>query len=134
MTQVDQVGFSCAACGKQYRWKPELAGKAVKCKCGSAIRVPKEDPAGAAAAAAPVAARTAAPAAKAAAPAKPAKPKPADEDGSDLDALMALAQQEAAIAEDASAQADTHFCANCRSRMAPEAVICVNCGFDRRKG
>lgn len=121
MTQVDQVGFSCSACGKQYRWKPELAGKTVKCKCGNPIKVPREM----GAAAAPTVARVA----------KPAKPKPANEDaGGDLDALMALAQQEAASAEDASSNADAQFCPNCRLGMSADAVICTNCGFDRRKG
>src|SRR5688500_3785632 len=42
MSQVDVVGFSCAACGKQFRWKPELAGKTLKCKCGSPLKVPKQ--------------------------------------------------------------------------------------------
>ena len=42
MSQVDLVGFSCASCGKQYRWKPELAGKTVRCKCGSPVSVPKQ--------------------------------------------------------------------------------------------
>src|SRR5690348_16638707 len=44
--QMDEVaGFSCGACGKQYRWKPELAGKKVKCKCGTPISVPATPPA-----------------------------------------------------------------------------------------
>ena len=137
MTQVDQVGFSCAACGKQYRWKPELAGKSVKCKCGSPIKVPRQM--GAPAVAAPQAGIAAARSAADVPPRvpKPAKPKPRAEEfdgGGDLDALMALAQQEAASAEDAASQADSHFCANCRSRMSPEAVLCTNCGYDRRKG
>jgi hypothetical protein len=38
--------FSCDACGKTYAWKPELAGKRVKCKCGKAITIPIDDPAG----------------------------------------------------------------------------------------
>jgi hypothetical protein len=39
--------FSCSACGKTYSWKPELAGKRVKCKCGQPISIPASDPAGA---------------------------------------------------------------------------------------
>src|SRR3954447_11640808 len=38
--------FSCDACGKTYSWKPELAGKRVKCKCGQPISIPAHDPAG----------------------------------------------------------------------------------------
>ena len=37
--------FSCNSCQKTYAWKPQLAGKRVKCKCGSPISVPSEDPA-----------------------------------------------------------------------------------------
>jgi hypothetical protein len=37
--------FSCDACQKRYAWKPELAGKRVKCKCGGVITVPGTDPA-----------------------------------------------------------------------------------------
>lgn len=32
--------FSCDGCGKSYRWKSELAGKRVKCKCGTTMTVP----------------------------------------------------------------------------------------------
>ena len=37
--------FSCDACGKTYTWKPELAGKRVKCKCGQPMSIPAADPA-----------------------------------------------------------------------------------------
>jgi hypothetical protein len=37
--------FSCESCGKSYSWKPELAGKKAKCKCGQPLRVPETDPA-----------------------------------------------------------------------------------------
>lgn len=36
--------FSCEGCGKQYAWKPELAGRAVKCRCGAVMRAPAEPP------------------------------------------------------------------------------------------
>lgn len=41
---VDQGKFSCGNCGKSYRWKPELAGKKVKCKCGQIMAAPAEPP------------------------------------------------------------------------------------------
>jgi hypothetical protein len=41
---VDQGKFSCGKCGKSYKWKPELAGKKVKCKCGNVMAAPKEEP------------------------------------------------------------------------------------------
>src|SRR4051794_31875728 len=36
--------FSCDACGKSYRWKPELAGRKAKCKCGAVMVCPKDEP------------------------------------------------------------------------------------------
>src|SRR5688500_10272533 len=38
--QLEELSFTCGSCGKQFRWKPELAGKSVKCKCETTIRVP----------------------------------------------------------------------------------------------
>ena len=37
----------CGACGKRYQWKPELAGKSARCKCGQMITIPAEPPAAA---------------------------------------------------------------------------------------
>src|SRR6185436_867257 len=53
--------FACESCGKQYPWKPELAGKKAKCKCGSVISIPAQAPAARAAARTPVAVAAAAP-------------------------------------------------------------------------
>ena len=39
------VPNACTSCGKEFRWKPELAGKKAKCKCGSVISVPAKPPA-----------------------------------------------------------------------------------------
>jgi hypothetical protein len=36
--------IQCPTCQKEYRWKPELAGKRVQCKCGETITVPAEEP------------------------------------------------------------------------------------------
>ena len=36
--------FSCDACGKSYRWKPELAGRKAKCKCGAVMHCPATEP------------------------------------------------------------------------------------------
>jgi hypothetical protein len=76
--------FQCPGCGRQFRWKPQLAGKQVKCKCGSILTVPDNPQAAAADAPRPkqptahVPARRAAPA---------AAPRPAADD----DPLAALA-------------------------------------------
>jgi hypothetical protein len=42
MENVADGKFSCGGCGKSYKWKPELAGKKAKCKCGHVMTVPKE--------------------------------------------------------------------------------------------
>jgi hypothetical protein len=39
MSEIVADQFSCDACGKAYRWKPELAGRRVKCKCGQVMTV-----------------------------------------------------------------------------------------------
>src|SRR5947208_2761406 len=31
-------------CGKQYPWKPELAGKRARCKCGNVVSIPAQSP------------------------------------------------------------------------------------------
>ncbi len=43
------AGKVTCACGKQYSWKPELAGKRAKCKCGAVVSFPATDPAASAA-------------------------------------------------------------------------------------
>src|SRR5215212_3822194 len=63
MAEVEQAKFSCDGCGKTYKWKPEFAGKKVKCKCGFVMTAPS------------------------------APPEAPDEDGPDLDALYTLADE-----------------------------------------
>jgi hypothetical protein len=45
MAEVATSTFSCSACGKNYKWKQELAGRKVKCKCGQVVQIPTSDPA-----------------------------------------------------------------------------------------
>ena len=45
---ADDPRFNCPACGKSFRWKPEIAGRSAKCACGSKLVVPTEAPAAAA--------------------------------------------------------------------------------------
>ena len=44
MTIAGNVQFACEGCGKTYPWKPELAGKRAKCKCGRIIEIPSTPP------------------------------------------------------------------------------------------
>ena len=44
MSQSTGPKFNCPSCGKEYTWKPQLAGKKGKCKCGSVMLVPAKAP------------------------------------------------------------------------------------------
>jgi hypothetical protein len=44
MPTTEKVKFPCTACGREFTWKPEIAGKRAKCKCGAVITVPKTRP------------------------------------------------------------------------------------------
>ena len=45
MPETAAPKFSCPSCGKQFRWKPEMAGKKGKCQCGGVLSVPATPPA-----------------------------------------------------------------------------------------
>jgi hypothetical protein len=84
MSTINASVISCGACQRQFSWKPELAGKRVKCKCGEKISVP-----------APVAGKVSAstPTVRKSIPAPVKKPKVAPpSDPADLDGLLALAE------------------------------------------
>ena len=74
MSDASGTRFTCDGCGRTYAWKPQLAGKRVKCKCGATMTVPE---------------------AETLAEAEP---------DFDADALYALADAEAAAAENAPSQ------------------------------
>src|SRR3954454_4514869 len=42
--QVVKPKFKCDACGERYTWKPQIAGRQAKCKCGAVLLVPKTNP------------------------------------------------------------------------------------------
>jgi hypothetical protein len=81
MSTIDATAIVCGGCKRTFAWKPALAGKRVKCKCGETIAVK--------------AAARSATAVKPATAKKPAAPvvkKPVvSDDPADLDGLFALA-------------------------------------------
>lgn len=97
--------MTCGGCGKSVPWKPEYAGKRLRCKCGFAMVGPAAAPAPAGGAQPPPvpAAKAAAVAARPAAPAK-AAPLPPLAGGDDFANLMAEAEEYALAAEPAPAQ------------------------------
>lgn len=36
-----QDSFQCYSCGRKYRWRQEISGKTMRCKCGSKMRCPE---------------------------------------------------------------------------------------------
>lgn len=44
MSQAQSNSITCPFCNRQYNWKPDLAGRRVKCKCGNIIAVPEHAP------------------------------------------------------------------------------------------
>ncbi len=42
MATEDRPRFKCGSCGQRYGWTPELAGRTVRCQCGTTIRIPTE--------------------------------------------------------------------------------------------
>jgi hypothetical protein len=44
MENAEAEFFRCQACGKQFRWRSELAGRQVRCPCGQVMQCPKNPP------------------------------------------------------------------------------------------
>jgi hypothetical protein len=112
--------FGCPSCGRQFTWKPELAGKSAKCKCGATIKVPAQPQASASASA-------------------PKPPPPPAPEGNPLDDAYDFAEPTPPPlpkrSQAAAAPAGTGAgCPSCGASMLPGAVICVSCGFNLKTG
>jgi hypothetical protein len=114
--------FSCDSCGKTFAWKPQLAGKRVKCKCGAAMTVPSTDPAADDAGLDDLAALAHGGETYDDAPPPPPPPM-SGRGGRGGGAATARAP---AVASSA--------CPSCGMGVAPGAVICVNCGTNLKTG
>ena len=104
--------FMCTSCGKEFRWKPEIAGRKAKCKCGQTLTVPSAPPAPKAAPAPKVAARA-------------AEPNPLewpDEPAADYSEVPPPPAPSGAA------------CPSCGAGLAANAVLCVNCGYNLKTG
>jgi hypothetical protein len=44
MPDTEKVKFPCGECGREFTWKPEIAGRKARCKCGATLTVPKTRP------------------------------------------------------------------------------------------
>ena len=118
MATAEAPKFSCASCGREFRWKPELAGKKAKCKCGAVVAVPTVAPG-----AAP------APAAVEHDPFEMAgEPEPA------APPLQYRSPPVAAPAPVMSGPPQQLACPACGAPAIPTAVLCTSCGYNFRTG
>lgn len=116
MAEPAPLVFHCPSCHNQYRWKPQLAGRKVKCRCEATFEVPTE----------------------ADAPIDP-EPTPAPVANAPADNAyeLNLDENSPASAAAAGSEADRAArarCPSCGSKMNPGAVICLNCGFNIQQG
>jgi hypothetical protein len=99
--------FKCTACGREFKWKPELAGKKAKCKCGAAIAVPATAPGAAV----------------------------EDElDLGDLPEPISPRQQQASTLPPPPLPPQQLACPICNTPAPPTAVLCTSCGYNFRTG
>lgn len=107
MSQVDLGKFKCDACGRQYPWKPDYAGRKVKCKCGAVMTAPTEPP----------------------------QPEPPPQDDDLLGGLYELAAEEKAAAKaGATIPATGLRCPSCQADMNVGDTVCPACGFNLKTG
>ncbi len=113
--------FLCPSCDKQFRWEKKYAGRKVKCpQCKAVIRVPSE-------------------------PAKSAKLirsspakdtlqlDPSERSGSSYELDVDASSQVGAVASQAAVK-NTGKCPSCSAKLSPEALICIQCGFNFNEG
>lgn len=118
----------CEGCGKEYRWKEELAGKKVRCKCGHVMRIPEQPPSdpsddsvGAIELADPSHDAPAPP------PPKPKSPTPKIAPEPKVEAFEPIE-----VTEPAAPAGDA--CPSCGATLPPNAVLCIQCGYNLTTG
>jgi len=121
MPESDALIIRCPNCDKPYRWKVELAGKKVQCKCGQKFRVPALASGAVEAIGPPIDAP------------KPPEPEP-DAGGYEVDFEDDHPEPPAAKPLGAENAGGGDRCPSCGAKVKPEAVICLNCGFNLKEG
>ena len=121
MADGDTQRFTCPGCRKKYRWKPDLAGRKVRCAgCEAKLRVPAQG-GGEAELLEP--------------PPPPLAAEPADAGMYDLDLSDSTAHKvDPNRGGKAPGPANDGKCPNCNSPVKPGAVLCLNCGFHFAEG
>ena len=98
----------CPSCGKQYRWKEELVGRKVRCKCGEAITVE--------------------------AAAAPEEDYELALDLGDDGTISSPQQPPAAEAAATATTKNVSECPGCGAKVKPGVVICIECGTNVQTG
>lgn len=114
MSEPNLRSIACPSCGKQYRWKPDYAGRKVRCACNHVMTMPETDPASA-----------------------PAQTAPDDEyELADESFSLASSSSSSSSATDAGPKysADAGRCPSCNQPISPAAVLCIKCGFHLHRG
>jgi hypothetical protein len=108
----------CTGCSKSYKWKPELAGKKAKCKCGASVQFPKQAPA---------------------APPEPELPDPPQTTGEyDLHDLTQPTNRtpppKPAPVANGRRASKKGVCVDCGKPLPKGAVLCMACGMNQTTG
>ncbi|MEX1016200.1 MAG: hypothetical protein WD534_08560 [Phycisphaeraceae bacterium] len=124
MAEASHGRVACPNCGKAYRWKPDLAGRKVACKCGQKMRLP------------------ASATGEVEAIGPPPNPNEAstydlefnDESHAGTAAVAGAAAAHAVDADAPSASAAPGKCPACNQALKPGAVLCIKCGYNLQTG
>ena len=118
MPQAEAVKFNCPNCQKEYNWKPEIAGKKAKCKCGTVIEIPATPP-------------------------PPPLPPPNVDPFDNPDYMYDFAEEPPKAAGTGKAgiapppipeQPELQTCPNCGGNISLGGVVCLACGFNTKTG
>ena len=115
MAQTQEMKFACPSCRKEFTWKPEIAGKKAKCKCGTVIDIP-------------------------AAPPPPPLPPPDVDPFDNPDYMYDFAEEPKGTAGGAVGAPppppppELQTCPNCGGNVPPGGVVCLACGFNVQTG
>ncbi|MCY2951260.1 MAG: hypothetical protein NTU53_04690 [Planctomycetota bacterium] len=106
MSNTATAKFACSGCGKTYTWKPQFAGRKLKCSCGQLMQAPESLDA------------------------------PAPEPEPQLDNLYDVGPEPTKPKpKRAAPPSDGPPCPACNQPLsAPDAVLCIHCGHNLKSG
>lgn len=115
MAQAPQGQITCSHCGRVYKWKPEIAGRKVVCKCGQKMRIPAEP--------------------SDQVQSSGSSSSPAQEPSTyELAASESHPSSGGGGGSGRSRGSRQEKCPTCNQALKPGAVICINCGYNLQEG